>query len=182
MQTMQTMQMTQQLDLGFDYQYSFQDFASDCYLFNELAGKDTKCSFTDMYQQSMLVHEEVLEIIDGIRHNNPEEVLDGAIDVLVVTLGLLQKLEELGVDVSKAMQKTAMNNFSKFPSDFVIAQESVVALKEKGVECRAEYNADYELYVIKDSNDKVRKPLDFVSNDLLDCIPEVLVKEGFDKE
>ena len=180
MQTMQTMQMTQQLD--FDYQYSFQDFASDCYLFNELAGKDTKCSFTDMYQQSMLVHEEVLEIIDGIRHNNPEEVLDGAIDVLVVTLGLLQKLEELGVDVSKAMQKTAINNFSKFPTDRVIAVASVDALKEKGVDCNFEYNEGYEVYVIKDTNDKVRKPLDFVSNDLLDCIPEVLVKEGFDKE
>ena len=176
------MQMTQHLDLEFDYQYSFQDFASDCYLFNELAGKDTKCSFTDMYQQSMLVHEEVLEIIDGIRHNNTEEVLDGAIDVLVVTLGLLQKLEELGVDVSKAMQKTAINNFSKFPTDQVIAVSSVDALKEKGVDCSFEYNEGYEVYVIKDANDKVRKPLDFVSNDLLDCIPSELQELGFEKE
>lgn len=174
--------MTQQLDLEFDYQYSFQDFASDCYLFNELAGKDTKCSFTDMYQQSMLVHEEVLEIIDGIRHNNAEEVLDGTIDVLVVTLGLLQKLENLGVDVSRAMQKTALNNFSKFPTDRVIAVSSVDALKEQGVDCNFEYNEEYQVYVIKDTNDKVRKPLDFVSNDLLDCIPEVLAKEGFNKE
>ena len=162
--------------------YTFEDFASDCYLFNELAGKDKQCSYRDIYQQAQLVHEEVCEILDGVQHNNPEEVLDGAIDVMVVTLGLMQKLEELGVDVSKAMQKTAMNNFSKFPSDFVISQESVAALKEKGVECRAEYNEEYELYVIKDANDKVRKPLDFVSNDLLDCIPEVLVKQGFDKE
>lgn len=164
------------------HDYSFEDFASDCYLFNELAGKDTKCSFTDMYQQSMLVHEEVLEIIDGIRHNNPEEVLDGAIDVLVVTLGLLQKLGELGADVSKAMQKTAINNFSKFPTDRVIAVASVDALKEKGVDCSFEYNEEYELYVIKDTNDKVRKPVDFVSNDLLDCIPSELQELGFEKE
>ena len=163
-------------------QYTFEDFSADCYLFNELAGKDKQCSYKDIYQQSLLVNEETNEILCGVADNNPEEVLDGAIDVLVVTLGLMQKLEELGVDVSKAMQKTAMNNFSKFPSDFVIAQESVTDLKRKGVECRAEYNEEYELYVIKDANDKVRKPLDFVSNDLLDCIPEVLVKEGFDKE
>ena len=163
-------------------QYTFDDFSADCYLFNELAGKDKQCSYRDIYQQAQLVHEETNEILCGVADNNPEEVLDGAIDVMVVTLGLMQKLEQLGVDVSKAMQKTAMNNFSKFPSDFVIAQESVAALKEKGVECRAEYNEEYELYVIKDANDKVRKPLDFVSNDLLDCIPEVLVKEGFDKE
>lgn len=162
--------------------YSFEDFASDCYLFNELAGKDKQCSYKDIYQQSLLINEEVNEILCGVTDNNSEEVLDGVIDVLVVTLGLMQKLEQLGVDVSKAMQKTALNNFSKFPTDFVIAQESVVALKEKGVECRAEYNEDYELYVIKDSNDKVRKPLDFVSNDLLDCIPSELQELGFDKE
>jgi hypothetical protein len=177
----------QQLELQFDepiynMTYSFEDFASDCYLFNELAGKDKQCSYKDIYQQSLLINEEVNEILCGVTDNNPEEVLDGCIDVLVVTLGLMQKLEQLGVDVSKAMQKTAMNNFSKFPSDFMIAQESVVELKRKGVECRAEYNADYELYVIKDANDKVRKPLDFVSNDLLDCIPEVLQQDGFEKE
>lgn len=169
-------------DSFMDLTYSFEDFASDCYLFNELAGKDKQCSYKDIYQQSLLINEEVNEILCGVTDNNPEEVLDGAIDVLVVTLGLMQKLEQLGVDVSKAMQKTAMNNFSKFPSDFVIAQESVVELKRKGVECRAEYNEDYELYVIKDANDKVRKPLDFVSNDLLDCIPDALIHEGFDKE
>lgn len=162
--------------------YSFEDFVADCYLFNELAGKDKQCSFTDIYQQSMLVHEEVLEIVDGVRKNNPEEVLDGAVDVLVVTLGLMQKLKRLGVDVSKAMQKTALNNFSKFPSDFAIAQESLANLKRKGVDCRMEYNEEYELYVIKDSNDKVRKPVGFESNSLEDCIPEQLVKEGFKKE
>ena len=162
--------------------YTFEDFASDCYLFNELAGKDKQRSYRDIVNQCKLIDEEAQETCDAVVAGDAEAVLDGAIDVLVVTLGLMQKLEELGVDVSKAMQKTAMNNFSKFPSDFVIAQESVADLKRKGIDCRAEYNEYYEVYVIKDSNDKVRKPLDFVSNDLLDCIPEVLVKEGFDKE
>ena len=176
------MQMTQQLDLEFDYQYSFQDFASDCYLFNELAGKDKQCSYRDIYQQCNLIYEEVNEITDGIYQNNHEEVLDGAIDVLVVTLGLLQKLEELGVDVSKAMQKTAINNFSKFPTDRVITVASVDTLKEKGVDCSFEYNEEYKVYVIKDTNDKVRKPVDFVSNDLLDCIPSELQELGFEKD
>lgn len=162
--------------------YSFEDFASDCYLFNELAGKDKQASYRDIYQQGQLVHEEVCEILDGVQHNNPEEVLDGCIDVLVVTLGLLQKLENLGVDTSKAMQKTALNNFSKFPTDRVIAVSSVDFLKEQGVDCKFEYNEEYQVYVIKDANDKVRKPLDFVSNYLLDCIPSGLQELGFDKE
>lgn len=163
-------------------QYTFEDFASDCYLFNELAGKDKQCSYHDIYQQCNLIDEEVNEITDGIYQNNPEEVLDGAIDVLVVTLGLLQKLEHLGVDTTKAMQKTALNNFSKFPTDRVIAVSSVDFLKEQGVDCKFEYNEEYQVYVIKDANDKVRKPVDFVSNDLLDCIPSELQELGFNKE
>lgn len=163
-----------------ELEYDIQDFQSDCYLFNKLAGKDTLVSHKDLTEQFKLIVEELKETCDGLATNNPEEVLDGTIDVMVTAIGLLQKLENLGMDVNKALYKTATNNLSKFPTTEAVAIETVEMYERQGIDVVAEFKSKYDVYVIKDANDKVRKPSDFVSNDLKDCIPADLQDVFFD--
>lgn len=154
--------------------YDYEDFKEDCYAFNELAGKDKLVSHKDLTEQFKLIVEELKETCDGLATNNPEEVLDGTVDVMVTAIGLLQKLENLGMNVNKALYKTAVNNLSKFPESEMIAIETAEMYERQGVDVKVEYKSEYDAYVIKDVNDKVRKPSNFVSNNLKDCIPENL--------
>jgi len=162
--------------------YSFNDFKQDCHAFNEIAGKDAQASLKQMLQQLTLIEEEVQEIKEGLHENNVLETLDGVVDVLVVTLGMLQKLEALGVDTTKALKDTAENNLTKYPADIATAVASQKYLAKQGVEATVEYNPKYDLYVLKDKNQKVRKPWDFQSNDLTECIPLQLMLDGFEDE
>jgi hypothetical protein len=161
--------------------YDMEDFRRDCYAFNSIAGKDKGTEVSDLIKQYDLIHEEVLEICEGIIEDNPKEVLDGAMDVLVTTFGLLQKLERLGMDVQLAMVKTAGNNMSKFVRTHEEAIDTVNHYAQQGINTFAEFNPTYGMYVIKDLNHKVRKPISFVSNDLSDCIPDEL-ELGFKEE
>ncbi len=154
--------------------YDYEDFKEDCYAFNEIAGKDKLVSHKDLREQFKLIVEELKETCDGLATNNPEEVLDGTVDVMVTAIGLLQKLQNLGMDVNKALYKTAVNNLSKFPTTEAVAIETAEMYERQGVDVVVEFKSDFDVFVIKDTNDKVRKPSDFVSNDLKDCIPENL--------
>jgi hypothetical protein len=160
--------------------YNISDFQMDCYAFNEVADKHNKTTLKDIDFQYKLILEETKEIKEkGIDKNNAKEVLDGAIDVMVTALGLLQKLEYLGVDVNKAMRDTAANNLTKYPSKELTAIQTAQMYEEDGVAVDVHYNSEYELFVIKNWNDKVMKPIGFESNDLSDCIPKKLLENGF---
>jgi hypothetical protein len=160
--------------------YNISDFQMDCYAFNEIASKHNKTTLKDIEFQYKLILEETKEIKDkGIDKNNVKEVLDGAIDVMVTALGLLQKLEHLGVDVNKAMRDTAYNNLTKYPSKELTAIQTAMMYEEEGSVVNVEYNSEYELFVIKNWNDKVMKPIGFESNDLSNCIPKELLENGF---
>jgi hypothetical protein len=160
--------------------YNISDFQLDCYAFNEIAGKHNKTTLKDIEFQYKLILEETKEIKEkGIDKNNAKEVLDGAIDVMVTALGLLQKLEYLGVDVNKAMRDTAYNNLTKYPSKEYTAIKTAQMYEEDGVMVDVQYNSEYELFVIKNWNDKVMKPIGFESNDLSNCIPKELLEKGF---
>lgn len=155
----------------FGKEYSIEDFKDECDLFNDIAEKSNLYSLVDLEAQYDLIKEEVDEIWDGLVNKDLEEILDGCIDTLVVTLGLLQKLENAGVDVKQAMKLTSENNLSKFTSSEGIAYASVKEYAKKGIAVEANYNGYLKVYVLKDANGKVRKPIGFVSNDLKDCIP-----------
>lgn len=160
--------------------YNISDFQVDCYAFNEIANKHNKTTLKDIEFQYKLILEETKEIKDkGIDQNNVKETLDGVIDVMVTALGLLQKLEHLGVDTNKAMKDTAENNLTKYPSKELTAIQTAMMYEEDGIPVTVEYNSDYELFVIKNWNDKVMKPIDFESNDLSNCIPTELLQKGF---
>lgn len=163
--------------------YNISDFQLDCYAFNEIANKHKLTSLKDIEFQYKLIAEETKEIKDkGIDQNNAKEVLDGVIDVMVTALGLLQKLEYLGVDGNRAMRDTAYNNLTKYPAKELIAIQTAQKYEEDGILVMVEYNSLYDLFVIKNMHDKVMKPVDFESNDLSNCIPKELLENGFDTE
>jgi hypothetical protein len=163
--------------------YNISDFQLDCYAFNEIAGKHDLTALKDIDFQYKLILEETKEIKEkGIDKNNAKEVLDGVVDVLVTALGLLQKLEQLGVDGNKAMRDTAYNNLTKFPAKELTAIQTAQMYEEDGIVVNVEYNSYYDLFVIKNHNDKVMKPIDFESNDLSNCIPKELLDNGFKED
>ena len=163
--------------------YNISDFQLDCYAFNEIANKHRLTSLKDIEFQYKLIAEETKEIKDkGIDQNNAKEVLDGVIDVMVTALGLLQKLEYLGVDGNRAMRDTAYNNLTKYPAKELTAIQTAQKYEEDGILVIVEYNSLYDLFVIKNMHDKVMKPIDFESNDLSNCIPKELLENGFDTE
>lgn len=165
------------------YDYNISDFQDDCYAFNSVAGKDKLCSLQDIEFQYNLILEETKEIKEkGIDHNNAKEVVDGVVDVMVTALGLMQKLEHLGVDMNKAMRDTSQNNLTKYPSDERIAITTAQKYEEEGIQVTVDYNSDYDMYVIKNLKDKVMKPVGFESNDLSDCIPADLLLNGFKED
>lgn len=160
--------------------YDISDFQVDCYAFNEIANKHNLVTLKDIERQYELILEETKEIKEkGIDENNAIEVLDGCMDVMVTALGLMQKLEFLGVDVNKAMRDTAINNLAKFPFDKQEVIDTSTHYMSQGVAVTAEYNTEYEVFVIKNKQDKVMKPISFESNDLSNCIPIDLLMNGF---
>lgn len=162
----------------------YADFVRGVYVFNAIANSDIpNKSVKDIKNQLDFLKEEVQEIQDGIDEDNPKEVLDGAVDVLYVTAGLLQILEEMGFDVPKALSDTGWNNLTKFPTqsqvdDGNLINKTKAMYEAKGVPVFAKYNPRYMVWSFKNANSKVMKPFGFVLNDLEDCIP-VKYKGGF---
>lgn len=152
---------------------------ADTRLFNEISKKtDNPVNLQSIRQQCQLIKEEVLETVDSASLNNPVGVLDVLCDVLVTAFGLLQQLEQAGFDVSKAMQKVGTNNLSKFVHDPKLVDDCLKFYGDKQETVYAEFNPKHQCFVIKDSSQKVRKPVNFKSVDLSDCIPDNL-KGGF---
>lgn len=150
--------------------------------FNEIANKGDSFSEEAIANQIKLINEEVLEINEAFRQNDAVEVLDGVLDTYVVLTGLLQQLQAAGVLVGKAAELVAENNLSKFPKELMVAEASVKALEEKRVKCSIDFNSKYDVYCIKDTNSKVRKPIYFESVNLKECVPASLIIHGFTKE
>lgn len=156
--------------------YNILDLYDDVKQFNTLAGKAEGCTKEELVDQLRLIKEEVFEINDGLFYNNPEEILDGAVDTLYVLLGFIQKLEQAKFDFSRAMQITAENNLTKFPVSGKIASET----RDLNPGSRIVVNVEYNRFAVLNENNKVIKPVGYVKNDLSVCVAEVNTKELFD--
>lgn len=153
-------------------QYSVDDFYQGCAFFNTVAGKDKPTSKQDLLNQIKIIESEVAELREGIELNDAEEVLDGAIDSAVTVFGMLQMLENIGFDVQRASAKTVVNNITKFPDSEQVAKDTVALDPENlRYESFQMYDPVETVYIIKDKNDKVRKPVGYQKNDLSDCLP-----------
>ena len=152
--------------------YCISDLVCDTNEFNSIAGNDTKLTKQDYESQYKVLLEEVYEIKEALDTDNIVELVDGVIDALVVISGFVQKLENQGINMSKAMELIAENNLSKYTMNAYVADMSVADYKNKGIEVVSEFNKEYCVYVLRDTNGKVRKPINFKSVDISDCIPE----------
>lgn len=154
--------------------YNIACFQKDQDAFNIISGQDEKTSIEDIKNQLKLINEEVFELEADVETENYVGMTGELIDVLFTTLGMIQKFEAKGINMNKAMQIIAEANLSKFPALYSEAEESKEFYKQKGIEVNISYNETYDVYVLKDENDKVRKAVNFVKADVSSCVPEEL--------
>ena len=149
-------------------------FYEECHKFNDVAGKLDKVKVRDIHNQLLLIKEELDEAFHAYQTNDTEGVLDASGDVAVTAIGFCLILEKLGFNVDGALLETANNNLTKFieGSDCDLVDKTIQHYKDQGIETEAVYNSDHDLFVIKDKNNKIRKPLGFVSNSLVQFLPE----------
>lgn len=144
--------------------------------FNNISGASNELSEKAFIEQYTYIREEFGEMTNTFNGEaiNPtlgpqmlEPLLDDTLDVIITAFGMLQKLENLGVDINAAAIATANNNLSKYPTRPYIAYESVDRFTRDGITVNAVFNEAENCFVLRDaSNGKVKKPFDFISNDL----------------
>lgn len=158
-----------------------QEYLNDLYnsvkTFNSIAG-NSDVSAKAFLNQQKLINEEVEEIAEGIRTGDVVAILDGAIDSLYVVMGTLHKLELMGCDIQGAIKQVCVDNSTKFPSDEETAVKTVMHYNKQNVNAKWEYNKEYQRYVIKDENGKVKKPYNFIPTDLSGYVPKELQEKG----
>lgn len=154
--------------------YNTSNFQKDQDIFNIISGQAEKTSIEDIKNQLKLIKEEVFELEADVETGNYVGMTGELVDVLFTTLGMIQKFEGLGVNMNKAMQIIAEANLSKFPALYQEAEESQEFYESKGIEVNISYNETYDVYILKDENNKVRKDVNFVKADVSSCVPEEL--------
>ena len=158
--------------------------------FNAISGASKELSEKAFIEQYTYIREEFKEMAStfgddycsslSLKVQMIEPLLDDCLDVIITVFGMLQKLENLGVDVNQAAIDTAMNNLSKYTTSPSIAHDTIDKLLMKdGTIAKAVFNESENCYVIRDvTTGKVKKPSNFVSNDL-DCYVTTEVKEKY---
>lgn len=141
--------------------YALLEFKRKCNDFNIIAGKDGVPSEDDLKNQVRLITEESKELLEAFENESLINTLQELTDVLVVSFGLLEQFRKLNYDVDGALLAVADCNLSKFTKDRDEAWKSMEDYHKAGTEVTVDYNEDYKVYVIKDANDKVRKPNNF---------------------
>ena len=156
----------------------YTDFIDSAESFNNISCQSTKIQFKDLSKQADLMAEEGYhEMNEAMDNLDLVAVLDSAIDTLFVTVGMLQKLRVKGIDVLGAMKQVAQDNLSKYPTSIEVVKETVEMYKDKSVIISTSYDDTVGVYVIKNTNDKVMKPSNFIGTDLTKYVPEELINE-----
>lgn len=120
------------------------------------------------------VEEEVAEMRAGVDSKDPQEILDGIIDILVTAYGVKQVIAASGYNVESAEQVIAENNLSKVTLVSGLATETAMMYTLKGEECyvrATSYNGQVWYSVIRKSDGKFMKLLGHVKPDLSQYLP-----------
>lgn len=133
------------------------------YDFNDIAENYNNVDEFSIDNQISFIFSELTETITAFEAKDAVEVLDGACDVLVTTVGLLQKLEAAGFNVSEAIKRVNANNMSKYIPDGQSRQFDS--------EFTARLNPKHNVWVIRDNSRKIRKPNNFMPVSLTDLAP-----------
>lgn len=130
-------------------------------LFNEIAGNLDNITNEKLIAQAKVVAEEGNELLEAVAEGKPNDVLKECVDVLVTIHGFVKMLEAQGHDIIGAWNEVNVNNLSKFPTDEKIACDTVDKFSDEGIFCTIEENKDYNVFVIKNENGKVVKPIGY---------------------
>jgi hypothetical protein len=162
----------------FDNVNKFNMLAGNFSFYNKEDGTVNKEQFlAQLKAQAKCVLEEAKEAYEAIHNDNdPQEALDGLVDVLVTAYGLGSMLGLAGFNVDEACYITAENNMTKFPTDSEVVNQTLLA-NPTWVATEMQ-TADGATFVIKDEAGKIRKPLGYTKNNISECVPEQF-KEGF---
>ncbi len=138
-------------------------------IFNYIAGNlgngSTLSLKEKLLNQIKIIQSELDEFKKGVETDDPIETLDGGCDVLFTAFGALQMLEEV-CRSKEATLEVCDNNLTKYvqvsdPNAREIIESTVQKYKEEGVEIEVQLNKTFGVYVFKDKNGKVRKPVSY---------------------
>lgn len=147
---------------------NIEDHYADVYSFNKIAGNFENIDEASLAAQIKVVVEEVKELEKAYADKDAVELLDGVCDAFVTVAGLMQKMQAAGFNVDKAVDRVCLNNLDKYPTEML--REDLDTYAEKGWDVI--YNNEYDCYVLKDNNGKIRKPLGFKSVEISDLVPD----------
>lgn len=142
------------------------------FVLNDAIGSLHSKSQAAIEGQIARIREELEETESAFEKGCNVELLDGAVDVLVTAMGLVQILESQGFDVYEACSRVADNNSKKFIS-VEEAQKSVETYKKQGVDCYvkklSKFGDDFSC-IIRTSDGKLLKPIGHPKVDLSDLV------------
>lgn len=140
--------------------------ASEIRKFNSIAGNyQFNGTLLECWQmlkrQTTLIEEELLETKEAASLEDATEILDGAADIYVTLIGLMQMLEGLQFKVDEALEAVTYNNSQKFTTSYSYAAISKESLEESNPSeifhiCDTSYEGT-TYYTVKDQNGKIRK-------------------------
>mgnify|MGYP003651893560 CR=1 FL=1 len=132
-------------------------------VFNSVAGNLFDVDEFTVDNQISYIWEEFAECVDAFEQKDSVEVLDAACDLFVTVAGLMQKLESAGFNVEEALKRVCQNNMDKYiPVGKHLSYDSAFT---------ATLNEEHNVWVLRDSNQKIRKPSSFQSVELNDLVP-----------
>lgn len=148
--------------------------------FNDAAGVKNSHKLDDKFWKSVqlqakLAVEEAQETKDAADACDPVELLDGALDIMVIGFKLLDFLLAAGYDVSGAFDAVCDNNDSKVFGDYYRAVEAKASLEErdnKEYTIASSFVNGIEFFTVRREDGKIAKPVDFKSVDLLPFVPK----------
>lgn len=155
--------------------YSVDDFFADTMLFNIFDGNLNNVDDAKLIAQMNVVREETKELSDAFDEWDSIGTLDGVVDSMVTIFGLAMQLQAVGFNVQEATRRVAENNLTKFPVyDEKLIEDTIEFYDKQGIVVNYNKIPNSDRVVFKDANGKVRKPVNYVSVDLTDLVPEPL--------
>lgn len=140
--------------------YTLKKFEKDIRKFNERCG-NVDCTpemslaeaCSTVLPQAKVILEESKELLKACEEQDEQELIDGAVDVLVTSLRLLSLLGKR-YDLMKAAELVMENNHLKYTDDLLLVQSWLAGTTYK---MSSVIVKDVKYYCIKDDNGKIRK-------------------------
>lgn len=165
-----------------EIEYGMDEFYSEVNAFNYLKGWNENADYSPAVMPQLIegqlerIQEELKETFKAHSEKDDVEILDGAVDILVTAVGLVQLLARTETDVFGAMREVARNNLMKFTEVLSKAEETRDHYKAKGEDCEVHvaYTDDKgSVYaVLRKSDGKLLKPVNHPRVELSKYLPQ----------